>query len=100
MSNLVKLSALAALSFATIIFGACGGGSGGSAGNYSTDPCAQYAGTTAYASCTATSSSTSSSTGTGSSTGTTTSNVVYTVTNGLTYVQSGTDTSWQVVPSH
>lgn len=101
MSNLMKLSALASLCFSLIVFGACGGGEGGGGGKYnpiggSGGPCSKYraeggadATGSAYTNCLATSTGTTSGTGTNVS-------VSYTVTNGTTYVRTGTETGWHI----
>jgi hypothetical protein len=74
MTNLLKLASLAGLCFGMIALGACGGGSGGARGAYTVT-----VNGTAY-----------------SASGTASGGLNYTVTNGLTYVATGTDTNWQV----
>lgn len=76
MKNLLKLSAIAGISFAMVVFGACGGGSGGGKGGY-----------------TVTVNGTAHS-ATGSFSGTTNGNGTFTVMNGSTYVRYGTETAW------
>ncbi len=73
MKNLLKLSMLAGISFAMIVFGACGGGKGGGSGGYTVT-----VNGTAY-------------TASGSAGGT------FTVTNGMTYVKTGTETAWHIL---
>ncbi|MGZ3653655.1 MAG: hypothetical protein ACXVB9_00175 [Bdellovibrionota bacterium] len=70
MKNLLKLTTLAGFCFAMIVFGACGGGSGGGSGAYTVT-----VNGTAY-------------TAVGSGT--------FTVTNGMTYYKTGTETDWQL----
>ena len=72
MKNLLKLSALAGLCFAMIVFGACGGGGGGGKGGYTVT-----VNGTAYSA---------------------TGSAQYTVTNGYTYYRTGTATDWTIVP--
>jgi hypothetical protein len=72
MKNLLKLATLAGFCFAMIVFGACGGGDGGGSGGYTVT-----VNGTAY-------------TATGAVKGT------YTVTNGMTYYTTGTDTNWHL----
>jgi hypothetical protein len=70
MKNLLKLATLAGFCFAMIVFGACSGGSGGGSGGYTVT-----VNGTAY-------------TASGTAGGT------FTVTNGFTYVRTGTGTEW------
>ena len=72
MKNLMKLSALAGFSFAMIVIGACGGGGQGGGGNYNATVTVNG---TAY---------------------TANGAVQYTVTSGVTYYRTGTDTNWQI----
>lgn len=74
MKNLLKLATLAGFCFAMIVFGACGGGSGGGGGAYTVT-----VNGTAY-----------------SASGTASGSVNFTVTNGITYVTTGTSTEWRV----
>lgn len=71
MKNLLKLSALAGICFAVVVFGACGGGGGGGKGGYTVT-----VNGTAYSA---------------------TGSIQYTVTDGRTYAKTGTDTDWHVI---
>jgi hypothetical protein len=74
MKNLLKLTALAGFCFGMIVLGACGGGDGGGSGQYAVTVTVNG---TAY-----------TSSGSGSGT--------FTVTNGLTYWRTGTETAWHL----